>query len=148
MQDLPKTEDEWKKKLTPEQYRVLREKGTEAPFSGKYVNHNENGIYTCGACGAELFSSATKYESTMPGLVGWPAFNEVAKSDAVELRSDDSFGMRRTEVICKRCGGHLGHLFDEPPPPKGSGGSSDTKWTGKHYCINSCALGFEAKKTA
>ena len=133
MEDMPQLEKEWKRKLTPDQYRVLREKGTEPPFSGKYVNHSEDGMYTCGACGASLFSSETKYESTTPGLVGWPAFSEVAKSDAVELRDDTSFGMQRTEVICKTCGSHLGHLFDDESSPNG-----------KHYCVNSCALGFKA----
>lgn len=125
---------DWKTKLTPEQYRVLREKGTEPPGSGKYVNHNENGMYTCAGCGAELFGGDTKYESTTPGLIGWPAFTEAAKNDAVELRDDLSLGMHRTEVICKNCGGHLGHLFDDNSSPNG-----------KHYCINSCALGFKKR---
>jgi len=129
------TDDELKKKLTPEQYQVVRQKGTEAPFSGKYLNHNENGMYTCVVCGAELFSSDTKYDSKTPGLIGWPSFSDFAKNTAVQLKKDNSFGMQRTEVICKNCGSHLGHVFD-------AGDSS----TGKHYCINSCALNFESQK--
>lgn len=127
-------EEELKKKLTPEQYHILREKGTEAPFTGKYLNHDEKGMYTCAVCGAELFSSAAKYESNQPGLAGWPSFSEVAASDAVELKDDNSHGMHRIEVICKNCGSHLGHVFND----------SESK-TGKHYCINSACLGFEPK---
>lgn len=125
---------ELKKKLTPEQYHVLREKGTETPFSGKYLNHNEKGMYACAVCGAQLFSSDTKYDSKTPGLIGWPSFSEVAKSDAVELKDDNSLGMHRIEVICKNCGSHLGHVFD-----------ADDSSTGKHYCINSCSLDFLPK---
>ena len=128
------TDAELKKKLTPEQYQVLIQKGTEPPFSGKYLDHNDKGMYTCAICGAELFNSDTKYDSKTPGLIGWPSFSDVAKSDAVELEQDDSWGMRRIEVTCKNCGGHLGHVFD-------AGDSS----TGKHYCINSCALDFLPK---
>ena len=128
------SDEELKKKLTPEQYHILREKGTETPFTGKYLNHKENGMYTCAVCGAELFSSKTKYDSTTPGLLGWPSFSDVAKSDAVELRDDNSLGMHRTEVVCKNCGSHLGHVFED--------GSSTT---GQHYCINSACLGFEPK---
>ncbi|NQV89354.1 MAG: peptide-methionine (R)-S-oxide reductase MsrB [Parcubacteria group bacterium] len=120
------------KKLTPEQFKVLREKGTEPPFSGEFLDNNAEGMYHCAGCGAVLFKSDGKYESNAPGLVGWPSFSEVAKDGAVELRDDDSFGMHRTEVICKNCGGHLGHLFDD----------QESK-TGKHFCINSCALGFK-----
>ncbi len=127
-------DEELKKKLTPEQYHLLREKGTEAPFSGKYLNHKENGMYTCAVCGAELFSSKTKYDSTTPGLLGWPSFSDVVKSDAVELLDDNSLGMHRAEVICKNCGSHLGHVFDDNAAPNG-----------KHYCINSACLGFEPK---
>lgn len=130
-----KTDEEWKAELTPEQYRVLRDKGTEVPGTGKYVDFNEDGMYHCAACGQALFTSDTKYESTMPGLIGWPAFSEAAKNDAVELRPDDSLGMSRTEVVCKNCGSHLGHLFDDPSSPNG-----------KHYCINSVCLNFEGKK--
>jgi len=127
-----KSDQDWQKQLTPEQYHVLRKKGTEPPFSGKYVENNEKGMYTCVACGAELFKTDTQYESTIPGLIGWPSFGDVAKQGTVELREDNSFGMKRTEVICKNCGGHLGHLFDD-----------DTSPTGKHYCINSVALDFK-----
>lgn len=129
------SDDEWKKKLTPEQYHVLREKGTEAPFTGKLLQNDKTGDYTCAACGAVLFKSDTKYDSSIPGLMGWPSFSDVAASDAVELSDDDSLGMHRTEVTCKNCGSHLGHLFDD-----------DTSPTGQHYCINSASLDFEEKK--
>lgn len=128
------SEEEWKARLTPEQFKVLRQKGTEAPFSGEHLERNDKGTYTCAACGAELFSSDSKYDSKTPGLVGWPSFAEVARSGAVELRDDDSLGTHRVEVICKNCGSHLGHVFD----------AGDSK-TGKHYCINSCALDFQEK---
>ena len=126
------SEDEWKAKLTPEQYHVLREKGTEAPGTGKYLYNDEHGVYHCAACGAELFKSDTKYESTIPGLVGWPSFSDAATSDAVVLSDDNSLGMHRTEVTCKNCGSHLGHLFPDDSSPNG-----------KHFCINSAALDFE-----
>lgn len=129
------SDDEWKKKLTPEQYHVLREKGTEAPFTGKLLQNDKTGDYTCAACGAVLFKSDTKYDSSIPGLMGWPSFSDVAAGDAVELSDDDSLGMHRTEVTCKNCGSHLGHLFDD-----------DTSPTGQHYCINSASLDFEEKK--
>jgi peptide-methionine (R)-S-oxide reductase len=130
------TEEEWKKKLTPEQYRVLREKGTEAPGSGEHLGNNAAGDYTCAACGAVLFKSGTKFESDMPGLIGWPAFSEAAANDAVELRDDNSLGMHRTEIVCKNCGSHLGHLFtDDPSSPNG-----------KHYCVNSVCLNFKPEK--
>jgi peptide-methionine (R)-S-oxide reductase len=125
----------WKDKLTPEQYRVLREKGTEAPGSGKYVDFYEDGQYSCAACGQALFSSDTKYESTMPGLIGWPAFSEAASRGAVKLEDDDSLGMHRTEVLCSNCGSHLGHLFPDDSSPNG-----------QHYCINSVCLDFAPKK--
>lgn len=127
------TEADWKKKLTPEQYHVLREKGTEVPGSGKYVDMDESGDYACAACGSVVFKSGTKFESNMPGLIGWPAFSEAAAAGAVKLQTDDSHGMRRTEVVCATCGSHLGHLFeDDPSSPNG-----------QHYCINSVALDFK-----
>lgn len=122
----------WKNKLTREQYKILAQKGTEPPFSGKYLHHNESGTYTCAACGAALFKSNHKYDSDIPGLAGWPSFAEVADSGAVKLADDNSLGMRRIEVSCASCGGHLGHLFDDDSSP-----------SGKHYCINSASLCFE-----
>lgn len=129
------TDEQLKQKLTPEQYRVLREKGTEAPGSGKYVDFYEDGDYHCAACGQTLFSSGTKYESSMPGLIGWPAFSEAAANGAVTLEDDNSIGMQRTEVLCSNCGSHLGHLFPDDSSPNG-----------QHYCINSVCLDFSAKK--
>lgn len=129
------SDEGWKKKLTPEQYEVLRNKGTEAPFSGKLLRNKETGSYTCAACGQVLFMSDSKYESDIPGLAGWPSFSEVAKSDAVELQDDNSLAMHRVEVVCKNCGSHLGHVFDD-----------DTSPTNQHYCINSCALDFKPKE--
>jgi peptide-methionine (R)-S-oxide reductase len=129
-------DDEWKSKLTPEQYRVLRQKGTEAPGTGQYVDFYEDGMYHCAACGQALFKGDSKFESTMPGLVGWPAFSEVAKNDAVRLVPDDSLGMARTEIVCSNCGSHLGHLFENDPSSP----------NGQHYCINSVCLNFEGAK--
>lgn len=129
-------EDEFKQKLTTEQYKVLREKGTEAPGSGEYVDFDDNGSYRCAACSHELFTSDSKFESTMPGLVGWPAFSELASNDAVKLVADNSLGMARTEVTCANCGSHLGHLFENDPSSS----------TGQHYCINSIALDFIPKR--
>ncbi|MDP3900312.1 MAG: peptide-methionine (R)-S-oxide reductase MsrB [bacterium] len=122
-----KTNQEWKKKLTPEQYKILREEGTEAAFTGKYHDNHDKGRYVCAGCGAELFSSNAKFDSG----TGWPSFYEVAHSGAVELREDASGGMTRMEVTCARCGGHLGHVFPDGPKP-----------TGQRYCINSGALDF------
>lgn len=122
---------DFKNKLTDEQYRVMRQGGTEQPFSGRYLTYNEKGVYKCAACGAELFKSSQKYESSDLGLAGWPGFADVVSSDAVILKEDKNLGMDRTEVICKKCGCHLGHLFDDSDSP-----------TKKHYCINSCALDF------
>ncbi len=135
MTKLDKTEEEWKEELTPEQYKVLREKGTEAPFSGKYWDEHSKGMYKCAACGAELFSSDTKFDSK----TGWPSFCEPANTENVELRPDDSYGMRRTEVICKKCGSHLGHVFDDGPTTMPDGRPA----SGKRFCINSAALDLE-----
>ncbi len=130
MDKIVRTEEEWKKNLTPEQYRVMREKGAEVPFSGKYVNTKDGGIYKCAACGNPLFSSDTKFESG----TGWPSFYDIATRGNIELREDKSGGMNRTEVVCAKCGAHLGHVFDDGPTP-----------TGKRYCINSVCLELEKK---
>ncbi len=136
MTDLKNMPDSyWKEKLTPEQYRVMRERGTEAPGTGDFVEHDDAGMYQCAACGQELFSSDTKFESTLPGLQGWPAFYAEAAAGRVELKEDTSFGMSRTEITCAQCGAHLGHLFEGDPAAKG----------GKHFCVNSCALSFESE---
>ncbi len=128
-----KTDEEWKRKLTAEQYRVLRQKGTEAPFTGQLLYNKESGMYVCAACGAKLFDSNAKFESGS----GWPSFYEVAKSGAVKLEEDNSLGMQRTEVICSNCGSHLGHLFND----------AHDQPTGQRFCINSCALDFKPKQT-
>ena len=120
--------EEWRKKLSKEQYRVLREKGTEAPFSGEYDSFFESGTYKCAGCGEAVFDSDSKYDSGC----GWPAFSE-ARKEKVETEQDSSFGMERTEVLCKKCGGHLGHVFDDGPEEKG----------GRRYCINSASLKFQ-----
>jgi len=119
------SEEEYKKKLTPEQFSILREKGTERAFSGKYWNSKEKGMYHCAACGAELFSSDTKFDSG----TGWPSFSDVVKSKAVKLDQDNAFGMQRVEVTCAQCGSHLGHVFNDGP--------TSTKM---RYCINSACL--------
>jgi peptide-methionine (R)-S-oxide reductase len=123
-----KTEEQWKSELSPEQYKVLRKKGTERAFTGKYWDNHDDGTYRCAACGAVLFEAGTKFESG----TGWPSFTSPAATDAVELHEDRAFGMRRTEVTCRRCGGHLGHVFPDGPGPKG-----------QRYCINSVSLDFE-----
>jgi methionine-R-sulfoxide reductase len=125
------TDEEWKSRLTPEQYNVLRQKATEAPFSGKLLHNRENGTYVCAACGAELFSSGAKFDSG----TGWPSFREPAAGGKIRTEDDYSHGMHRIEISCGNCGGHLGHVFDDGPKP-----------TGKRYCVNSLALGFRKKQ--
>lgn len=131
---MPKNEAEWKEKLSGEEYAVLREKATEKPFSGKYLNENKEGMYVCKACGNPLFPSDAKFDSDMPSLQGWPSFGE-ALPGSIKFQEDDSLGMKRTEVTCARCGSHLGHLFND-----------DESKTGKHFCINSVCLELEEKK--
>ncbi|MBX7240437.1 MAG: peptide-methionine (R)-S-oxide reductase MsrB [Bacteroidia bacterium] len=126
-----KSEEEWKNELSPEEYRVLREKGTERAFTGAYWNNHEDGVYLCAACGQELFDSETKFESG----TGWPSFFAPLSKEAVEEETDISFGMVRTEVMCGKCGGHLGHVFNDGPKP-----------TKMRYCINSVSLKFQKEK--
>lgn len=121
--------------LTYDQKEVLFNRGTEAPGTGKFLNHTEAGVYTCANCGSELFMSDSKYDSKTPGLVGWPSFSAAASNKALELKADDTFGIHRTEVTCATCGGHLGHLFEADDSPNG-----------QHYCINSVCLGFRPQK--
>jgi peptide-methionine (R)-S-oxide reductase len=129
---IEKTDAQWRAELTPEQYNVMREKGTERAFTGAYVDNHAKGMYKCAACGEPLFDSDTKFDSGS----GWPSFFKPLSQDAVETEEDRSHGMRRTEVICKKCGAHLGHLFDDGPKP-----------TGQRYCVNSISLAFEKKET-
>lgn len=131
------SEDEWRKRLTSAQYHILREKGTEAPFSGELLHRDDAGNFICAACGAALFASKSKYESSVTSLKGWPSFADVVQGDAVRLFPDNSLGMTRTEVVCANCGSHLGHLFKDGSSP-----------TGNHYCINSLALNFKEKGAA
>lgn len=123
-----KSDADWQKSLTPEQYRVLRKKGTERPFANEYANNHEHGIYKCAACASELFNSETKFESG----TGWPSFYQPIAQEAVRIEQDRSFFTTRDEVVCARCGGHLGHVFDDGPKP-----------TGLRYCMNSTAMKFE-----
>ena len=129
--EVEKSDQEWREQLTPEQYEVLRRHGTERAFTGRYWDAKEDGVYRCAGCGAELFSSDTKFDSG----TGWPSFTDPMVAEHVELRVDRSLFMKRTEVLCKRCGGHLGHVFDDGPRDAG----------GKRYCINSCALDFSGR---
>ena len=126
--EIQQSDEQWRKELTPQQYAVLRRGHTERPFTGEYVHSNERGSYRCAACGSELFGSDAKFDSG----TGWPSVSAPAVAQAVELRPDNSLFMRRTEVICRRCGGHLGHVFNDGPTQ-----------TGDRYCINSCSLAFE-----
>jgi peptide-methionine (R)-S-oxide reductase len=125
------SDEEWKARLTPDQYKILRQKGTETPFSGKLLDEKREGMFACAACGTELFKSDHKYESGS----GWPSFYDIVRSDAVKLEGDNSLGIYRVEALCSNCGSHLGHVFDDGPKDKG----------GKRYCIDSVCLDFKPK---
>lgn len=129
---IKKTDEEWRKQLTPEQYHVAREKGTERAFTGTYWNNHKDGVYRCVGCGAQLFSSDTKFDSG----TGWPSFTQPLDDSNVEMEEDRTLGMRRIEVHCKQCGTHLGHVFPDGPREAG----------GQRFCINSCSLNFEERK--
>ena len=132
--DVTKTDEQWREELSPEQYQILRKAGTEPPFTGQYWDCHDDGVYRCAGCGAELFNAQTKFESG----TGWPSFTEPALAEAVELREDNGLFMRRTEVVCRNCGGHLGHVFDDGPADEG----------GMRYCINSASLDLDRKPSA
>jgi peptide-methionine (R)-S-oxide reductase len=129
-QKVEKSEQEWREELGDERFHIMRQQGTEPPFTGAYTHEKSDGMYRCGACGADLFGSDTKFDSG----TGWPSFTEPAVAESVELRPDNSLFMKRTEVVCANCGGHLGHVFDDGPGPGG-----------QRYCINSCALDLEKR---
>jgi peptide-methionine (R)-S-oxide reductase len=129
---MKKSKEEWKEHLTESQYHILREKDTELPFTGRLLREKRSGVFVCGGCGQKLFSSDTKFESGS----GWPSFYDVVSKRAVKLKEDSTLGIKRVEVVCSKCGGHLGHLFEDGPQDK----------TGKRYCINSGALEFKEKK--
>ncbi len=131
---IQKTDAEWRQELTPEQYRIMRQKGTESAFTGQYWNNKDEGVYRCAGCGAPLFSSETKFDSSS----GWPSFYAPVEQGNVEVEEDRSFGMKRTEVLCSNCAAHLGHIFDDGPSDK----------TGLRYCINSASLAFDPEAEA
>jgi len=131
MEKISKTNEEWRKILSPAEYHVLRQKGTEPPFTGQYLKNNKKGMYVCAACGNKLFSSETKFDSG----TGWPSFWQAISNESIELETDKAHGMKRIEVLCKKCGGHLGHVFNDGPKP-----------TGERYCMNSVSLKFKENK--